>query len=242
MLVDITPHSLGIKCLEHPTDYTFAPNEFRFAPIITRNTPLPAGRSEIFCTVVDNQPRVEIDVFQGESMDVRRNHRVGKFFIEGLARVPAGNQLVVELNLNLDGVLKVAAREKTTGLVKQITIENALARFAVEERQAAQQRLERLWGNPEEGDEEPAFEELSPALSQMPTLVPGPQEGQRESVQARALLEKAERIIAKAAEADQDELRRLTDQVQAALTDRRWGDLTQACDQLSDVLFYLEDA
>ncbi|QEL19697.1 Hsp70 family protein [Limnoglobus roseus] len=245
VLVDITPHSLGIKCLEHPTEYTFAPNEFRFAPIITRNTPLPAGRSEIFCTVIDNQPRVEIDVFQGESMDVRRNHRVGKFFIEGLARVPAGNQLVVELNLNLDGVLKVSAREKTTGLVKQITIENALARFAVEERQAAQQRLERLWGNPEDGEEEEAtFEEqpLSPGFSEMPTLAPGPQEGQRESVQARALLEKAERIIAKAAEPDQEELRRLTDQVQAALTDRRWGDLTQACDQLSDVLFYLEDA
>jgi molecular chaperone DnaK len=242
VLVDITPHSLGIKCLEHPVDYSSVPNEFRFAPIITRNTPLPVVRSEVFCTVADNQPRVEIDVYQGESSDVRRNHRVGKFFIEGLARVPAGNQLVVELNLNLDGVLKVSAREKTTGLVKQITIENAIARFAVEERQAAQQRLERLWGPPAYDDELPAEEPRSRIAHDFPTLHPGPQEGQRESVQARALLEKAERIIARAAEPDQEELRVLVDHVQTALVDRRWGDLTAACNQLSDVLFYLEDA
>ena len=148
VLVDITPHSLGIKSLEVPESFSRHPNEFKFTPIITRNTPLPASRSEVFCTVSDNQPTVEIDTYQGESHDVRRNHRVGKFMVEGLARVPAGNQLVVQMDLTLDGTLKVSAREKGTGLVKQVTIENAMARFAVEEREAAQQRLERLWANP----------------------------------------------------------------------------------------------
>ncbi len=242
VLVDITPHSLGIKTLERPTDFAYAPNEFRFAPIVTRNTPLPAVRSEVFCTVGDNQPRVDIEVYQGESADVRRNHRVGKFTIEGLARVPAGNQLVVELNLNLDGVLKVTAREKSTGLSKQITIENAMARFAVEERGAAKDRLERLWGPSEFApDFEPA-EEVNRVFGSMPALDPGPQEGQRESVQARALLEKAERIVAKAVAEDKVELERLVGDVRAALADRRWGDLATATGNLSDVLFYLEDA
>ena len=59
------------------------PNECKFAPIIKRNTPLPASRSEVFCTVIDSQPTVEIDVYQGESADVRRNHRVGKFHDRG---------------------------------------------------------------------------------------------------------------------------------------------------------------
>ena len=60
-------------------------------------------------------------------------------------------------------------------------------------------------------------------------------------MQARALLEKAERIIAKAADSDKVELERLANDVRAALADRRWGDLATASGNLSDVLFYLED-
>lgn len=247
VLVDVTPHTLGIKCLEYPTEFSYAPNSFRFAPIVKRNTPLPASASEAFATVSDNQPTVEIDVYQGESSDVRRNHRVGKFLIEGLARVPAGNQIVVQLDLTLDGTLKVSAREKSTGLVKQITIENAMAKFAVEERTASQERLGRLWGTADweegDGESEPnefARDEVFP--SDGPELAHVPAEGQRESVQARAMLEKADRVRAKAPDEDKPELDRLIDRVRTALTDRAWGDLTSASNELADVLFYLEDA
>ena len=264
VLVDITPHTLGIKCLEYQDEFGFRANENKFAPILKRNSPLPASRSEAFCTVMDHQPRVEIDVFQGESSDVRRNHRVGKFMIEGLAKVPAGNQLVVQLDLTLDGILKVSAREKTTGLVKQITIENAMARYAVSERAGAQARLNRLWADAEslmpgfsdenespeseplDGFDETASERIPEGAigfsPEVPSLDPGPREGQRESVQARALLEKAERIRVKASAEDQVELDRLLGRVRDALTDRRWPELNAACNDLSDVLFYLEDA
>ncbi len=247
VLVDITPHTLGIKCLEYPDDYTRSANEFKYAPIIKRNTPLPASRSEVFCTVTDGQPTVEIDVYQGESGDVRRNHRVGRFLVEGLARVPAGNQVVVQLDLTLDGTLKVTAREKATGLQKQVHIENALARFAVEERDAARARLDRLWGNGRVGgggDEADGTDTPPPASrppADVPLLFPGPAEGQRESVQARALLEKAERVREKVSDEDRAELDRLTERVRVALTDRAWGDLTAASNELADVLFYLED-
>ena len=142
VLVDITPHSLGIKCLGDRRGYEFP---FQFAPIIVRNTPLPASRGEVFHTVFDNQAEVDIDVYQGESDDVRDNHRVGRFMVQGLAALPAGNQIVVQLDLNLDGILKVSARERVTGLQKQVTIENALARYEREERGAAQERLNLLW-------------------------------------------------------------------------------------------------
>src|SRR5437588_1878473 len=69
VLVDITPHSLGIKCLDVVHGYDFP---FRFAPILRRNTPLPASRSEVFSTVYDRQESVEIDVYQGEADDVRQ--------------------------------------------------------------------------------------------------------------------------------------------------------------------------
>src|SRR5439155_26511489 len=111
-----------------------------------------------------------------------------RFRIEGLARVPAGNQIVVQLDLNLDGMLKVSAREKATGLQKQITIENALARFEREESAAARDRLEELWT--QSRDEFSDEAEESEGALELPALVPGPREGQREAVQARALLEK----------------------------------------------------
>jgi molecular chaperone DnaK len=239
VLVDITPHSLGIKCLDPMGAFEFP---FRFAPIIHRNTPLPASRSEVFRTVADNQREVEIDVYQGESEDVRHNHRVGRFMVQGLANVAAGNQILVQLDLNLDGMLKVSARERSTGLQKQITIDNALARFETEEIDAARERLDQLWGAPAEMEEMGEDFDGEPASDEAPALVPGPREGQRETVQARALLEKAERLLEREVpEADRTEVQRLMERVRAALTDRQWEKLTVAMNELSDILFYLED-
>jgi molecular chaperone DnaK len=235
VLVDITPHSLGIKCLGG--DMLGLGSPFHFAPIIRRNTALPASRSEVFATVHDSQEAVEIDVYQGESEDVRHNHGVGHFVIHGLAPVPAGNLLVVQLDLNLDGMLKVSARERATGLQKQITIENALARYEREERDAARERLDELWGSAAE--EEDGEADGEPVL---PELVPGPREGQREAVQARALLEKAERVLPKTQPEDRQELERLMERLRLAVTDRQWHRVTEASNELADILFYLEDA
>jgi molecular chaperone DnaK len=238
VLVDITPHTLGIKCLGEMGGFDFP---YRFAPIIHRNTPLPASRSELFHTVYDRQSEVEIDVYQGESDDVRHNHRVGRFLIQGLAPVSAGNQIVVQLDLNLDGMLKVSARERATGLQKQVEIENALARYEREERDAARERLEELWEEPV-GEEEEELAAAEPgAEDELPELVPGPREGQREAVQARALLEKAERLLQKVHPDDRAEVERLMEKVRVPLTDRHWDQLTAASNELADVLFYLED-
>jgi molecular chaperone DnaK len=240
VLVDITPHSLGIKCLDEFRGYDFP---FRFAPVIHRNTPLPASRSEAFHTVMDRQERVEIDVYQGENDDVRNNHNVGKFTIEGLAKVPAGNQIVVQMDLTLDGILKVSARERATGLQKAVTIQNALAAFERDERAAATERLRDLWDDLSGPDELP--EDLPPlagSANEMPELVPGPREGQREAVQARALLEKAERLIQRVAAEDRADIERMMEKVRTALTDRQWARVHQASNELADALFYLEDA
>jgi len=242
VLVDITPHSLGIRCLDYMHGIDFP---FRFAPIIRRNTALPAARSEMFSTVHDNQKEVEIEVYQGENEDVRFNHKIGNFHITGLANVSAGNQLVVQCELNLDGMLKVSAKEKATGLSKQVTIENALSRFEGSEIAEARERIDRLWEQTpatsefmDEADEDD-FEDDGPL---MPELVPGPREGQRETVQARALLEKAERLLEKVATEDKVEVERMLSAVRAAVTDRQWDKVTKACNELSDILFYLEDA
>src|SRR4051794_13715671 len=136
VLVDITPHSLGIKCLDEHMGFPF---EFRFAPIIHRNTPLPASRSELFHTFRDGQTEVEIDVYQGESDDVRNNPRVGRFMVQGLPPAAPGTRSVGQLGLSLDGILTASARGRGTGLKKQARTENALARFEGEERDQARE-------------------------------------------------------------------------------------------------------
>ncbi len=242
VLVDITPHSLGIKCLDLFQGYDFP---FRFAPILHRNTPLPATRAELFRTASDNQQEVEIEVFQGENEDVRFNHMIGNFRVKGLARVPAGNQVVVQLELNLDGMLKVTAKEKATGLQKQVTIENALAPLSETAIAEGRQRLDELWGRPahDEGGED-EFDDASEISvgGELPELVDAPREGQRETVQARALLEKAERMLDKISAEDRIEVEKNMGKVRTALTDRQWDKVTLACNELSDILFYLEDA
>ena len=111
------------------------------------------------------------------------------------------------------------------------------------------ERLDRLWGeampvasdefDDEEDDED---EDFADEGSDMPELVPGPREGQRETVQARALIEKAERLLEKVAPEDKVELERMLNAVRNAVTDRQWEAVTKACNELSDILYYLEDA
>jgi molecular chaperone DnaK len=256
VLVDITPHSLGIRVIA--SDWTpFAMNselEYRFAPIIRRGTPLPASRNEVFVTMHDNQPTVQVDVYQGEQSDVRRNHQVGKFKIEGLAKVPAGNQIVVQLDLNMDGVLKVTAREKATGNIKQITIDNVMFRLGEEERREATNRLDELWresfeplpvdgGTGEEfDDEDEEAREGETSSFTPPQPEPDKRELQREEVQAKALIEKAERIRGKASSEDQVELDKLMARIREALSNQNWNEVQQGSNALADVLFYLEDA
>jgi molecular chaperone DnaK len=255
VLVDITPHSLGIKCISvNQMGMEFL---HQFAPIIHRSSPLPASQSDVFYTAANNQKAVEIDVYQGEESDVRRNHRVGRFKIEGLSAVPAGNPLVVQLDLTLDGVLKVSARERATGISKQVTIENALAKFQREERAVAQERLDQLWADQEDGsggDFDELMGNLETALGTVPDdegegdqtpdlpLAPGPRDGHRETVQARALLEKAQRLLDKASTEDQAEVKRLMEKVQAAMAEQQWERVTASTNELADTLFYLEDA
>lgn len=154
------------------------------------------------------------------------------------------------------------ALNQATGLVKQITIENAPAQFERDEAALARERLDELWqpsgweqevGATEEDLGEGEFpdpgeygaepvEEWAPSVApQEPELAPGPREGQRETVQARALLEKAQRLLDRISAEDRVEVERLMNQVNSALTDRQWAQVVSACNELSDVLFYLED-
>ncbi len=147
ILVDITPHTLGIEALGELHGFL---STHHFSPIIERNTPLPVSRTEIYSTVVNSQDAARIKIFQGENQDTRYNTSVGEFLIDGLAEVPAGNQIMVKLDLDLNGILKVTATERATGLAKHIVIDSAMERFRKSQRSDAVDRLDAVFGTVEE--------------------------------------------------------------------------------------------
>jgi molecular chaperone DnaK len=237
VLVDITPHSLGIRCLGTVGGLF---TDSMFSRIITRNSPLPISRSEGYQTVVDSQETVEIEVYQGEHENARMNTLVGEFMVEGLAPVPAGNEVLVHMNLTLDGILQVTATEKQTGFQRQVRIENALTRFQHEARDEAQRRLGVLFGDDDDmalDTEFRSMEASEPGRSEVSTDTAM----HRTLVQAQALIEKAERVLRHIDDEDKAEVESLTTQLREAVNTRNMSDIEALSAELSDVLFYMEE-
>ena len=171
VLVDITPHTLGISVLHEDEDGEISPDHF--GRVIHRNTPLPATRSEMFATSFDNQKKVQISIYQGESDYVLNNQFIGEFLLEGLAEADAGNEILVRFNLDLNGILKVTAEEHATGLQKQMKIENAVSRFRRESNQDAKQaaRLRLALDNRPAGGGAPASADVPAATDRRSALI-----------------------------------------------------------------------
>lgn len=114
VLVDVTPLTLGVEVKGGVV-----------APMITRNTAVPAKRTEVYTTAENNQPGVEINVLQGERTMANDNKSLGRFKLEGIPPMPAGvPQVEVTFDLDTNGILKVSAKEKSTGKESNIRIEN----------------------------------------------------------------------------------------------------------------------
>jgi molecular chaperone DnaK len=112
LLLDVTPLSLGIETQGGV-----------FAPLIDRNTTIPARATRTFSTVTDNQEAVEIRVYQGESHFCRDNQRLGVFELSGIQPAPrAVPQIEVTFDIDENGILKVSATDRVTQAEKHATI------------------------------------------------------------------------------------------------------------------------
>lgn len=233
VLVDITPHTLGVQCIGN-VDGLRSP--YCFAPIIERNTALPASRSEVFSTSYDNQDIVAIDVFQGEDRDVRHNDPVGGFKLEGLADVKRGNEILVRFDLDLDGILTVTAVEKATGLEKNLTIDNAMSRFRSEDHDSAKTRLDAAFAEPKATAVDQPQQSVTEPDDDLPP------ELKQTIGKANELLTQANRLLVDANERDAEDMRELIDQLDAAIQARSAEDINDAIAKLDDLVFYLQDA
>jgi molecular chaperone DnaK len=112
LLLDVTPLSLGIETLGGV-----------FTRLIERNTTIPTKKSEIFSTAADNQTSVEVHVLQGERDLAVYNKTIGRFFLDGIPPAPRGiPQIEVTFDIDANGILNVAARDKATGKEQTIRI------------------------------------------------------------------------------------------------------------------------
>ena len=112
LLLDVTPHSLGIMVAGG-----------YFHRLIDRNTTVPTSKSHVFTTVRDDQTSVKIVVFQGESDRAEENELLGEFVLSGLRKAPKGDvEVEVTFEISADGIVGVAARDTETGTEQHITV------------------------------------------------------------------------------------------------------------------------
>ncbi len=234
VLIDVTPYTFGTSTVAILDEREYP---YCFVPLIRRNTPIPASRSEVFYTMFDNQEEVDVTVFQGEAPDALDNIEIGRFLVKGLRKVPAGNPIVLDFSIDINGILHVRASEKKTGLEHAITIDNAISRFEDGKLDQARNRIRSMFADEGERLGNTDTQDTDSLAAQAPL------EHRRNVVEAEALVEKAERLLKTAGADDREDLIDNMESVRDAIARSSNTDdavLLQSMAALADVLYYLD--
>ncbi|ORX65573.1 heat shock protein 70 [Basidiobolus meristosporus CBS 931.73] len=208
LLLDVTPLSLGIETLGGV-----------FTRLINRNTTIPTKKAQVFSTAADGQTQVQVKVFQGERELVRDNKLLGEFNLTGVAPAPRGvPQIEVTFDIDADGIVNVSAKDKATGRDQSMSIvaSSGLSKDEIENmvknaEQFAESDIKRKEAIEASNNAESAVHETEKHINDFKDQI-DQEEAKKLQEQIALLREK----IAKGEEADPEELRKGTFELQQA--------------------------
>lgn len=213
ILVDVTPHSLGIAMTDVIMNQLI---HDQFKSLIRRNTTIPASREEKFYTLFPDQDSVRVEVYQGEDPIASHNISLGSFLVTDLKSPdPDKNaEITVQFDLDVNGILKVTARDRQSNQQKSISVEASHARMSEVDILAA-----REWADKEASNAgSVAYDE-----------------------EAAVLLRRAEaRLAGDLEDKDHKSLSALLKRIQEAQTDNKPDNLAELLEMLEDMLFDLD--
>jgi molecular chaperone DnaK len=137
VVIDVAPFTLGIET-----------EGDKFSRIVPRNTAIPTTRKSMYRTTVDNQTEALIHVLQGENDKASSNESLGGFSLGGISSALRGESLVeVAFEYDVNGIVKITAKDRKTGLSKSITIKASKKRLSTDEVAHAQRDVSRHTGS-----------------------------------------------------------------------------------------------
>jgi len=192
LLLDVTPHSLGIMVAGGD-----------FYTLIEQNTTVPVSRTHSFTTIRADQTSVKILVMQGESKRAQENELLGEFILTGLRKAPKGEvEIDVSFEISADGIVSVAARDKETGQEQSITVtatsgltEDEISQMIDENRDLLVDRREDEEVEKVKQQAERLIEEIEQLFPRVEEVIAGSDFGQDAMRKARAVLQRATAAI-----------------------------------------------
>ncbi len=197
ILVDVTPHTLGIAVAEVRFG-RIVPDQY--GPIIHRNTTIPASHAKQFFAIYPDQTAIEVEVYQGEETTASRNTLLGKFLFSGLEPETPGRSpsITVRFDLDLNGILNVTAVDRGSGKEHRITVKAEHKRMDAAEKTTAAEHIAGLTVIPQ-----PASEDLAALLERARRVLDTRREGLDE---LQGLVSEIEDAIAESRTDDQAQL------------------------------------
>ncbi len=225
ILVDVTPHSLGIEVAEWQFGELVTG---RYSVIIHRNTTIPTSRSEVYAGVYPGQTSIELKIYQGEHPVAAHNTLLGEFLFEDLRAEVAGQppRITVQFDFDMNGLLHVSAVDRGSGKQARMSVHAARAQMSTAEIARTRADLELL--EMEEWAEADADEDEYEAIS----------EG---TMEVTSLLTRARRTLSRISGVTAADLQTAIDQLEDAIKRGGMEAVEEKAEALLDLLYELED-